>query len=80
MADYRAPSPTARLIHAQHLDAESLTLAPIDVGAMDRSLLTAEELVWLNAYHQRVRETITPLADKETAAWLKDVTRRSQVR
>ena len=63
------------LILAQHLHAETLTLAPIDLAPFDRSLLTAEEVVWHNAYHTRVRETITPLVDKDTAAWLKGVTR-----
>jgi Xaa-Pro aminopeptidase len=54
---------------------ETLTLAPIDLDAIDRSLLSAGEVAWLNAYHARVRETITPLVDKDTASWLKDVTR-----
>jgi Xaa-Pro aminopeptidase len=54
---------------------ETLTLAPIDLEAIDRALLTAQEVAWLNAYHARVRETLTPLVDKDTAAWLQDVTR-----
>jgi Xaa-Pro aminopeptidase len=61
--------------HPGMLAFETLTLAPIDLDAIDRSLLSASEVAWLNAYHARVRETITPLVDKETAAWLKDVTR-----
>ncbi len=54
---------------------ETLTLAPIDLEAIDRSLLSAAEVAWLNAYHARVRETLTPLVDAETAKWLQDVTR-----
>jgi len=54
---------------------ETLTLAPIDLDAIDRSLLSAAEVAWLNAYHARVRETLTPLVDKDTAKWLQDVTR-----
>ena len=54
---------------------ETLTLAPIDLEAIDRSLLTPVEVAWLNAYHARVRETLTPMVDKETAKWLQDVTR-----
>lgn len=61
--------------HPGMLCFETLTLAPIDLEAIDRSLLTAEEVAWLNAYHARVRETIAPLVDKDTASWLKDVTR-----
>ena len=53
---------------------ETLTLAPIDRALIDPALLSAEERAWLDAYHARVRETLTPLLDKETAAWLKDAT------
>ena len=54
---------------------ETLTLAPIDLNLVDIGLLTAEEVAWLNGYHRRVRETLTPLVDDETAAWLADATR-----
>jgi Xaa-Pro aminopeptidase len=61
--------------HPGMLCFETLTLAPIDIEAIDRSLLTSEEAAWLNAYHKRVRETIAPLVDKETARWLEAATR-----
>jgi len=32
------------------------------------------ENAWLNAYHTRVRETLSPLVDAETRAWLEQVT------
>ncbi len=54
---------------------ETLTLAPIDRNAIDPSLLTAQEIAWLDAYHARVRETLTPLVDRDTAAWLGEATR-----
>jgi Xaa-Pro aminopeptidase len=57
------------------LGFETLTLAPIDRAAIDKSLLGPPELDWLNAYHARVCAELTPLVDAETAAWLKDVTR-----
>ncbi|HEY2110999.1 MAG TPA: M24 family metallopeptidase, partial [Dongiaceae bacterium] len=53
---------------------ETLTLAPIDRNLVEKSLLTPAELAWLDAYHARVRETLTPLVDKKTAAWLAEVT------
>ena len=53
---------------------ETLTLAPIDRNLVEKSLLTPAELAWLDAYHARVRETLTPLVDKKTAAWLAKVT------
>jgi Xaa-Pro aminopeptidase len=49
---------------------ETLTLAPIDLTLVEPALLTNAELAWLNAYHQRVRDTLTPLLDTESAAWL----------
>ena len=54
---------------------ETLTLAPIDRTLVEPALLTPDELAWLDAYHLRVREVITPKVDGETAAWLADVTR-----
>jgi len=34
-------------------------------------LLTGKETAWLDACHARVRQTLTPLVDAETAAWLR---------
>jgi Xaa-Pro aminopeptidase len=56
------------------LGFETLTLAPIDRNLIDPELLDADELCWLNAYHTRVRETLTPLVDPDTAKWLAAVT------
>jgi Xaa-Pro aminopeptidase len=53
---------------------ETLTLAPIDRALVDTSLLDAQEIAWLDAYHARVRETLTPLVDAETAEWLAQAT------
>jgi Xaa-Pro aminopeptidase len=54
---------------------ETITLAPIEVDLVEPKLLTAEERDWLNAYHARVREALTPLVDGETKAWLAKATR-----
>lgn len=54
---------------------ETITLAPIDVDLVEPKLLTAEERDWLNAYHVRVREALSPLVDDETKAWLVNATR-----
>jgi len=53
---------------------ETLTLAPIDRGLIEPSLLTEEERAWLNAYHRRVYQEISPLVDEETAKWLEQAT------
>ena len=54
---------------------ETLTLAPIDLALVERSLLTEEEADWLNAYHARVRAVLSPGLDAETRAWLEEATR-----
>ena len=56
------------------LGFETLTLAPIDRNLIDLSLLDDEEIAWLDAYHARVRETLTPLVDPATAQWLGEAT------
>jgi Xaa-Pro aminopeptidase len=57
------------------LEFETITLAPIDLGLVEPSLLSADECAWLNAYHARVRETILPLVDEEVQPWLENATR-----
>ena len=57
------------------LGFETLTRAPIDRALIDPAMLTAAETAWLDAYHADVRETLSPLVDPETAAWLAEVTR-----
>ncbi len=53
---------------------ETLTLAPIDRALVACDLLADDEIAWLDAYHARVREVITPLVDAETARWLAGAT------
>ena len=54
---------------------ETLTLAPFDRTLIDVSLLTPAEIAWIDAYHARVRQTLSPLVDDETRAWLDEATR-----
>jgi Xaa-Pro aminopeptidase len=54
---------------------ETVTLAPIDRDAIDTSLLEKHEIDWLDAYHARVRDELTPLVDAATASWLAEATR-----
>jgi Xaa-Pro aminopeptidase len=57
------------------LGFETLTLAPIDRTLVESSLMTPTELAWLDAYHERVRQTLMPLVDPATALWLDVATR-----
>jgi Xaa-Pro aminopeptidase len=54
---------------------ETLTLAPIDRRLIVTEMLTAEETQWLDRYHARVKETLSPLVDAATRAWLAAATR-----
>ncbi len=56
------------------LELETLTLAPIDRALVEPALLTDAERAWLDAYHARVRKSVSPLVDKPTRAWLRDAT------
>ena len=56
------------------LGFETITLAPIDLRLIEPSLLGAEHIEWLNAYHARVYEALYPLVDDETKEWLGDAT------
>jgi Xaa-Pro aminopeptidase len=49
---------------------ETITLVPIDLNLVESSLLTNTERGWLNLYHVRVRDTISPLVDEDTRKWL----------
>ncbi|WP_404934784.1 aminopeptidase P family protein [Nitratireductor sp. L15S-10] len=53
---------------------ETLTLCPFDRRLIDTALLSSSERAWLDAYHDRVRENLTPLLDGETLGWLEKAT------
>ena len=57
------------------LGFEPLTLAPFDLRLVERDLLNDAELDWLNGYHVKVRETISPYLEGETLDWLQQATR-----
>jgi Xaa-Pro aminopeptidase len=54
---------------------ETLTLAPIDRRLIDTKMLTAKERAWVDSYHDRVRETLSPQVDVATRTWLEAATR-----
>ena len=54
------------------LQFESLTLCPIDKTPIIKEMLLQEEIDWLNQYHQKVVEILSPhLCDSEVA-WLRE--------
>lgn len=56
---------------------ETLTLCPIDTRCLLPGMLAAEEVTWLNAYHEEVRRRLAPLLQGEALDWL--VTRTARL-
>ena len=54
------------------LQFESLTLCPIDKSPVIKEMLLQEEIEWLNTYHQRVFDTLSPHLDAEDVEWLRE--------
>ena len=56
------------------LGFEPLTLCHYDTAILVRDLLTRDEIDWLNAYNERVYQTLAPRLPAEMAAWLREKT------
>ncbi len=54
---------------------QTLTYCPIDLEAVDVSLLSEKARAWLNNYHQLVYDKLAPGLDEDERAWLADATR-----
>ena len=54
---------------------ETLTLCPIDRRLIDTDLLERAELQWLDAYHARVWDELSPLLAPSPRSWLRRVTK-----
>ena len=52
------------------LTFETLTLCFYDTSLIEMSLMTEDEIDWLNAYHVRVYKEISPLLNEEERAYL----------
>lgn len=54
---------------------KTATMVPIDKQLLDVSIMTKEEIAWLDAYHQEVYKNILPFMKTEhEQKWLKKVT------
>ena len=54
----------------QFMNFETLTVCPIDLEAIEVSLLTIEEKAWLNNYHKTVFEKLSPYLQGEELEYL----------
>ncbi|MGI9277795.1 MAG: aminopeptidase P family protein [Endozoicomonas sp.] len=53
---------------------EALTLAPINTKPLIREMLSQQEINWLNSYHSKVREELSPLLEGDDLQWLEKAT------
>lgn len=67
--------PAATTEFGEFLQFETLTLCPIDTRLIDRSLLSSDEIAWLNAYHAQVAERVGPHVAGDAWQWLQARTR-----
>ena len=61
--------------YGQFMDFEVITFAPIDLDAIDESLILKDEKIYLNNYHKQVYDKISPYLNEEEKQWLKTYTR-----
>ncbi len=61
--------------YGQFMKFEFLTYVPIDLDAIDKSLMRPEDIEHLNQYHKVVYEKISPYLEEEEREWLKEATR-----
>lgn len=61
--------------YGQFMRFEHLTFVPIDLDAIDETLLEKHDKELLNAYHKDVYAKISPFLTQEEKEWLKEATR-----
>ncbi|MBT4162029.1 MAG: M24 family metallopeptidase, partial [Gammaproteobacteria bacterium] len=57
------------------LSFETITFAPFDTRLVDTSLMTPEEITWLNDYHDEVSAKLGPMLNEDDLDWLENATR-----
>lgn len=58
--------------YGKFLQFKTLTLCPIDTRAIVTDLLTEEEILWLNIYHEKVLTEVGPLLELPQRSFLKE--------
>lgn len=62
--------PAGEGLFGRYLKFETVTLCPICTRGIVRELLTPTEIDWLNQYHRRVYEQLSPSLDEDERLWL----------
>ncbi len=61
--------------YGQLMEFETVTLAPIDLDGINPNLMTKSEREYLNNYHKKVYDNISPFLNEEEKQWLEKYTR-----
>lgn len=62
--------PLAHSTGEEYYEFETITLCFYDTRLINLQMLTAEEIAWINAYHQHVYDTISPLLNEDEQKYL----------
>lgn len=52
-----------------------MTLFPFDLRLFETEIMSDTEIEWVNNYHKKVKDRLTPLLNEEEARWLEEKTR-----
>lgn len=56
------------------MEFETVTFCPFDIKAIDKEYLTLDEINWINEYHKKTFELLSPFLDDSSIEWLKKAT------
>jgi Xaa-Pro aminopeptidase len=68
--------PYKTTVFGEFMQFETLSLAHIDTKALDKSLLTKDEINMLNKYHETVYKKLSPYLNVQEKKWLKKKTQK----
>ena len=57
------------------LSFETISFAPFDISLIDLSILSEQEIQWINSYHESTKAKLAPFLKKKELDWLKASTR-----
>lgn len=60
--------------YGKFLKFDTMTLFPIDTTLMETSIMTKEEIDWVNNYHKNVFDRLSPLLAPDETEWLRKKT------
>jgi Xaa-Pro aminopeptidase len=57
------------------LSFETLTLFPLDLKSINPAYYSPAEIAWINRYHKKVYDSLSPYLNEEEKSWLKEKTK-----